>query len=195
MRVTLNYIYLFFAKLFKKAKMSKKRKRKFIISFIAAFFIYRSAAQGAPLPGAYGFQNIKPPQCRNYGIQSRVATGISTTVRESPTNNNDNQSNKKNVSYYCSELDCIFDSRQIQAKYKHAPLFGVEGNYNPINGGLFREALIDNMRQFKPILGTYHGKEVYHYLDPESGLNVMMDKKLNASLVAGNLVKFKKNMY
>ena len=172
--------------------MAKKRKRKIIISFLVGLSIYRSAASGAPLPGAYGFQNIKPPQCRNYGIQSRPATGISTTVRESPTNNNDNESNKKNVSYYCSELDCIFDSRQIQAKYKHAPLFGVDGNYNPINGGLFREALIDHMREFKPISGTYHGKEVYHYLDPESGLNVMVDKKTKRFISGWELSKIQK---
>ena len=30
---------------------------------------------------------------------------------------------------------------------------------------LFQEALIDHMREFKPISGTYHGEPVYQYLD------------------------------
>ena len=167
--------------------MAKRRKRKIIISFIVGLSIYRSAAFGAPLPGAYGFQNIKPPQCRNYGIQSRVATGISTTVRESPTNNNDNQSNKKNVSYYCSEFNCIFDFKQLQAKYKHAPDFNIDGNYNPVNRRLFQEAIIDHMREFKPRPGSFHGKEVDHYLDPDTGLNVMIDKNSKRFISAWKL--------
>jgi hypothetical protein len=113
MRVTLNYIYIYiFAKLFKKAKMSKKRKRKFIISFIAAFFIYRSSGHATR---CLWVSEYKTASIRNSGIQSRAATGISTTVRESPSNNNGNQSNKKNVSYYGSEFNCIFDFKQLQA--------------------------------------------------------------------------------
>ena len=31
------------------------------------------------------------------------------------------------------------------------------------------------MTEFKPRPGTYHGKEVNHYIDPESGLNVIIN--------------------
>ena len=135
------------------------------MSCILALFVRCSGANGVPLPGAYGFMNQKQPQCRNYGIESRVATGVSTNIRESPNNNNGNKSKKQNVSYYCSEFDCIFDSNQVKSKYKHASKFDIDGNSNPVNGKLFQEALIDHMREFKPISGTYHGEPVYQYLD------------------------------
>ena len=167
--------------------MAKHRKRKFFLSCLLALSVRSSVVIGVPLPGAYGFGNAKPPQCRNHGIQSRAATAISTSVRESPNNNNDNQSNKKNDSYYCSEFDCIFDSNQVQSKYKHAPDFGIDGNYNPVNGQLFQEALIDHMREFEPRPGTYHGREVDHYLDADTGLNVIVDKNSKRFLSAWKL--------
>ena len=56
-------------------------------------------------------------------------------------------------------------------------IYNINGNYNRVNGQLFQEALINHMKQFKPISGTYHGRPVDHYLDPKTGLNVIVDKQ------------------
>ena len=61
--------------------MGKGRKKKFLIACILAISVRFSRANGVPLPSAYGFMNIKPPECRNYGIQSRASTGISTNYK------------------------------------------------------------------------------------------------------------------
>jgi len=60
--------------------MIKKLKRKFLIIFILILFASKRV-NSVPLPGAYGFTNPKPPQSRNYGIESRAATAISTNLR------------------------------------------------------------------------------------------------------------------
>ena len=118
----------------------------------------------------------KPPQCRNYGIVSRQSTSLSIKKKE-PANNSYKKKDKQNAEYTCSEFDCIFDSEQVKSKYKHADSFGIDGNYNPVNGLLFQEALIDHMREFKAIAGTYHGTPVDHYLNPNTRLNVMVNRQ------------------
>lgn len=142
-----------------------------------------------PLPGADAFMNQKPPQCRNYGIISRASTVLSIKKKEPLNNNNNNKKNNQNVEYICSEFDCIFDSEQVKSKYKHAHRFGIDGNYNPVNGLLFQEALIDHMKEFKAIPGTYHGVPADHYLDPNTRLNVMVNRQTGRFWSAWKLSK------
>jgi len=73
-------------------------------------------------------------------------------------------------------LDSIFEDIQLQKKYKHAFNFGIDGNYNLKNKQLFRQRLIDHMKSVIPMDGTFHGDAVYHYLDNDTGLNVMINK-------------------
>jgi hypothetical protein len=66
---------------------------------------------------------------------------------------------------------------QLQAKFKHAGVFGVTGNYNKVNAVQFSRAI--NMHINSPsvivIKGSYHGIPATHYLDPWTGLNVVED--------------------
>ena len=43
------------------------------------------------------------------------------------------------------------------------------------------------MREFKPRPGSFHGKEVDHYLDPDTGLNVMIHKNSKRFISAWKL--------
>ena len=43
------------------------------------------------------------------------------------------------------------------------------------------------MREFKPRPGTYHDREVDNYVDRDTGLNVMIDKKTKRFLSAWKL--------
>ena len=157
--------------------MSRKRKRKFLLAFILALSI-RSTKVNADL-FAEGFRldpfPQKAPKSRPY---SWYKPNFPTWRRVPRTMLEARKSNgAKNFSYYSSEFDCKFFYSQLQAKFKHAFRFGIKGNYNKENRKLFFEALLNHIRQFKPISGTYHNKLVYHYLDPETGLNVMINKE------------------
>ena len=67
--------------------------------------------------------------------------------------------------------------KQLQAKYKHAGDFGVDGNYSPANGAKFNDAITTHINSpgVQKITGTYRGNPVTHYLDPSTGLNVIVD--------------------
>lgn len=66
-------------------------------------------------------------------------------------------------------------TQQLQSKFKHAADFGVQGNYNGANAVKFRSAINQhiNSADVKVIQGTYRGQPVTHYVDPQTGLNVM----------------------
>ena len=176
MKVTLYIIIYFLAKLFKKINMSKKRKRRFILVCVLALSI-RSTKVNADL-FAEGFKlgplTQKAPKSRPYSWYKPKFP----TWRRAPKTMLEARkgSGAKISSYYSSEFDCKFLYSQLQAKFKHAFQFGIKGNYNTENRELFFKALLKHMREFKPRPGTFHGKEVDHYLDPDTGLNVMIDK-------------------
>ena len=66
-------------------------------------------------------------------------------------------------------------SRQLQAKFKHAGDFGVLGNYSKANAGKFSSAINQHINSagVQTINGTYRGQSVIHYLNPNTGLNVI----------------------
>lgn len=73
--------------------------------------------------------------------------------------------------------DITVDARQLQAKFKHANDFGVQGNFNAANRTAFGDVVkahVDNPATV-PIRGTYRGNPVTHFLDPSSGRNVIRD--------------------
>lgn len=111
-------------------------------------------------------------QCgRSYGIFSRAVTSAG-----SDTPNNDNRPSN---SYFDSVLNTIFEKKQLQKKFKHAKNFGILGNYNRAKRDLFQRKLIEHMRSTHARLGTYRGNEVYHYFNPDTKLNVMVNPKTN----------------
>lgn len=64
----------------------------------------------------------------------------------------------------------------MQAKFKHGKDFGVEGNYSKENAVKFGSAIIKhiNSSDIKIIKGTYHKQPAIHYLNPNTGLNVIV---------------------
>lgn len=69
----------------------------------------------------------------------------------------------------------IAGPRQLQSKFKHAADFGVTGNYNKANAAEFNAAIQQhiNAAGTRSIRGIYRGDAVTHFLDPETGLNVI----------------------
>jgi hypothetical protein len=94
------------------------------------------------------------------------------------------------ISQYISEFDCTIANRQIQKKYKHAPDFGVSGNYNLENAQLFKDKVIEHMKKTSTqiIEETFKNIEVTHYFDPETGLNVFFNRD-NKKFISGWLLK------
>ena len=66
-------------------------------------------------------------------------------------------------------------SKQLQAKFKHAGDFGVIGNYNKANASKFSSAINQHINSagVQTIQGTYRGQSVIHYVNPNTGLNVI----------------------
>ena len=67
--------------------------------------------------------------------------------------------------------------KQLQKKFKHANDFGVKGNYSPANAAKFQAAIENHVADpsTKVINGTYHGQPVTHYVNPQTGLNVVKE--------------------
>jgi len=66
-------------------------------------------------------------------------------------------------------------SKQLQAKFKHAVDFGVVGNYSKANASRFSSAINQHINSVgaQTINGTYRGQSVIHYLNSNTGLNVI----------------------
>jgi hypothetical protein len=66
---------------------------------------------------------------------------------------------------------------QLQAKFKHAADFGVTGNYSKAKAVEFSQAIHQHVNSpgVRMIQGTYRGQSVTHFLDPSSGLDVIVD--------------------
>jgi hypothetical protein len=66
---------------------------------------------------------------------------------------------------------------KVQKKFKHARDFGVTGNPNRENFELFKDKIVDYMRDPLIIIKEYTYKkdiEVMHYFNEDTGLNVMI---------------------
>jgi len=76
---------------------------------------------------------------------------------------------------------------QLQRKFKHAPAFGVDGNWNSVNRERFRQALNQHVQGSETVVGRYTrlagDDRVYHHYDPGTGLNVI--QKPNGDFVSG----------
>lgn len=156
--------------------MNKKRKRKFILIFILALFVKSCKANADLFAEGFALDSIssKPAMSKqiskcgkSHGILSRLAASAGSN-----TSNNDND---KNDLHFESSLNTIFERKQLQKKFKHAKRFGVLGDCNSTTLSLFREELIKHMKSNTACLGHYRGKPVYHYFNPDTKLNVMVD--------------------
>ncbi len=80
--------------------------------------------------------------------------------------------------------DIKFKMSKLQHEYKHAGDFGIEGNWNKVNGNKFQQAIqnhIDNASEIYK--STYRGSDVYVYYDPKTGLASYVD--MDGNFVAG----------
>lgn len=79
----------------------------------------------------------------------------------------------------------VFSAEQIQKKFKHANVFGVQGNYNKANAAVFEGVLNDHFRlpRIMIIFGEYHGKRVIHFLDPFTRNNLLFSEE--GSFISG----------
>lgn len=153
--------------------MAQSNRNKMVISLLLIWLI-GNQVQAAPLPGADGF-TFRPniPRCRNYGIISRGATAAGAHYNYNV-----------NDEHFEPSLDTRFEKKQLQKKFEHAKDFGVLGNYNLANRDLFQRKLIEHMKSTHFCLGTYRGHEVYHYYNPETQLNVMVNRN-NKKFISG----------
>ena len=70
-----------------------------------------------------------------------------------------------------------FVARQLQRKFKHAVDFGVMGPYSHAQALRFEHAMRRHVEDEATlaIMGTYRGKLVTHFVNPQTGVNVIRD--------------------
>lgn len=70
-----------------------------------------------------------------------------------------------------------FTVRQLQRKFKHAADFGVRGKYSRQQVTRFERAMRAHVEDKTTLAlpGTYRGAVVTHFVNPQTGLNVMRD--------------------
>jgi hypothetical protein len=78
-----------------------------------------------------------------------------------------------------------FATRQLQRKFKHAADFGVTGKYSRQQATRFKQAMRAHVEDATTLVipGTYRGEPVTHFVNPQTGLNVMRDAQ--AAFVSG----------
>ena len=76
------------------------------------------------------------------------------------------------------EMFSISNSK-LQQKFKHAGDFGVSGNFNSENAERFRDAIHGHIYNSgtTSVSGTYRGAPVTHYVNPNNGLNVIVNSE------------------
>nr|QUS63743.1 hypothetical protein [Haslea silbo]QUS63948.1 hypothetical protein [Haslea silbo] len=114
---------------------------------------------------------------RSITVLSQSKSSEQDSVREVTTH--DGVKDNQQDSYYEPSLNSTFEKNQLQKKFDHAKDFGVEGNFNPANRDLYQRKFIEHMKSTHACLGTYRGWAVYHYYDPRTNLNVMVDRNTN----------------
>jgi len=155
-------------------EMARKNRNKILGILLLLWFLKVPQIQSAPLPGAYGFTPI-------YILRGKVIRENALSTRLEQNLNNQNRPERTDISQYIPEFDCTIDNRQIQKKFKHATDFEVSGNYNPENAQLFKDRIIQHMKNpsTKILEGTFKTTEVTHYFDLKTGLNVMFNNETN----------------
>ena len=78
-----------------------------------------------------------------------------------------------------------FDPRQLQRKFKHAVDFGVMGKYSRQRAAMFERVIRAHIEDETTLMipGTYRGEPVTHFVNPQTGLNVMRD--IQGAFVSG----------
>ena len=73
-----------------------------------------------------------------------------------------------------------FNPRQLQSKFKHAVDFGVRGKYSRQQATMFEQAIRAHVEAETTLMipGTYRGEPVTHFVNPQTGLNVMRDRQV-----------------
>jgi hypothetical protein len=156
---------------------ARSNRNKISIILLLIWDLKVNQVQAAPLPGADGFRPTYI--CRKRQTYSREATGSSTRLEQDLINRN--RPRRNSVSQYIPEFDSTIDNQQIQKKFKHAPDFGISGNSSQENEKLFKDKIIEHMKEpsTQIIEGTYRNTEVTHYFNLETGLNVFFNRDNN----------------
>ena len=70
-----------------------------------------------------------------------------------------------------------FSAQQLQRKFKHAADFSVMGKYSRQQATMFEGAIRAHVEDETTLMipGTYRGEPVTHFVNPQTGLNVMRD--------------------
>jgi hypothetical protein len=78
-----------------------------------------------------------------------------------------------------------FNPRQLQRKFKHAVDFGVRGKYSRQQATMFERAIRAHVEDETTLMipGMYRGESVTHFVNPQTGLNVMRD--MQGAFVSG----------
>lgn len=167
-----------------KFRKYRRRLKKVFLSLLISFTLRAGLAKSDLIPGAEGFQPSPARVCPPRETYSREFSSMSMKRKENPTNEN-TKIFKWDRQFEVGENLVIMKDSQVLRKFKHATDFGVTGKPCRQNFELFKNKIIDHMRDPSTVIGkgTYRNNiEVTHYTDYETGLNVMIRNDTNEFL-------------
>ena len=140
--------------------MARENRNKTLVILLLLWVLKVNQVQAAPLPGADGF--IRTYICRKRQTYSREATGLNTHLKENPDNQNIPRENRAMYDRRVGD-GSILEDLQVRKKFKHAPDFGILGNPNRKNYELFKDRIVDHMKNPSTRIkeGTY--KKILKY--------------------------------
>jgi hypothetical protein len=163
-------------------EMARENRNKSVIILLLIWALKVNQVQAAPLPGADGFTPTYI--CPKRQTYSREAAGLSTHLKENLNNQNIPRENRAFYDRHVGDGSILTDL-QVRKKFKHAPDFGILGNPDRKNYELFKDRIVDHMKNPSTRIkeGTYKKNiEVLHYFNEETGLNVMIRQDDNTFL-------------
>ena len=150
----------------------KKRLKQIFLFLLTAWTLRVGLAKSSPIPGADGFQPSAARVCPSRQTYSKDFSSMSTKLQENPANHNTNGF-KWDRQFEVGENYIIMKDYQVLKKFKHANDFGVIGNACRENFEIFKNKLIDHMKDPGTVIkkGTFKKDiNVTHYTNYETSL-------------------------
>ena len=117
-------------------------KMNWLKLFLLFLFLVPNSVEAAPIPGAEGYI----PQCPRHSDQGMLLkSALTLSSSKSNSFNGNNPKNKMTFSEYIKDFDIILGNKQLQKKFKHAPAFGVKGDFSMENLTLFKKEIISHL--------------------------------------------------
>ena len=150
-----------------------------VVTLLIATMAFAAPAAAKPKPSprpTHSTQTQQPASPQQPSVPPKVqAQPSAPTYQPSVPAPASNPTYQPSVPAQVQPSSVSFPPGQLQKKFKHAVDFGINTNYSKASEAQFQQAIQDhiNSGNVKAIAGTYRKDPVMHYVNQNTGLNVI----------------------